>query len=528
MEINRVFLIVLDSFGVGAAPDAAEFGDAGADTLGSCAAAGTLSLPNLRRLGLFNIPGVSCGEAEPLPRGAFGRLREYSRGKDTTVGHWELAGLVSPRPLPVYPEGFPPEIIGEFQRRTGRGVLCNRPASGTQVIRDYGREQAETGKLIVYTSADSVFQIAAHESYIGLDELYRCCEIARELLQGTHGVGRVIARPFVGEWPDYVRTANRHDYSLQPPGLTLPRALADAGFDVIGVGKIGDVFAGDGIRETFPTRSNADGMARTLALADRDFRGLCFVNLVDFDTMYGHRRDAAGYAAALNEFDRWLGGFLPRLRAGDLLLMTGDHGCDPGYGGTDHTREYVPLLAAGPAVSPGAALGTRAFSDAGATVLSLFGVRAEIAGESLADGIFGCPNESDRALFARALETRERSYAPYSRFAVGAALLCRDGTVYTGCNMENAAFTPTVCAERTALFRAVSEGRRDFAAVAVAGGPADSPPDSLCAPCGVCRQALAEFCGGELRVVLGPSAEDLRICTLSQLLPLAFGPDSLN
>ncbi len=389
MATKRVFLIVLDSFGVGAAPDAGDFGDAGADTLASCAATGTLDVPNLGRLGLFNIPGVTCGPRTAVPAGAFGRLREYSRGKDTTVGHWELAGLISPRPLPVYPDGFPAELIREFERRTGRAVLCNRPASGTQVIRDYGREQEETGALIVYTSADSVFQIAAHEEHIGLSELYRCCRIARELLQGEHGVGRVIARPFTGIWPDYVRTANRHHVSLTPPGPTMPRLLAAAGYEVIGVGKISDIFAGDGITETHPTAGNADGMAQTLALAERDFRGLCFVNLVDFDSQYGHRRDSLGYAAALNEFDRALGRLLPLLGPEDLLLLTADHGCDPGYAGTDHTREYVPLLAASPAVRPGTALGTRAFADAGATVLDVFGVPGNIAGESFAGELFG-------------------------------------------------------------------------------------------------------------------------------------------
>ena len=527
MDIKRVFLIVLDSFGVGAAPDAADFGDAGADTLGSCAATGTLRVPNMRKLGLFNIAGVSCGTPATAPAGAFGRLQEHSRGKDTTVGHWELAGLVSPRPLPLYPQGFPEDLIREFERRTGRGVLCNRPASGTQVIQDYGREQKETGKLIVYTSGDSVFQIAAHEEYIGLAELYRCCEIARELLQGEHGVGRVIARPYVGEYPDYTRTANRHDYSLIPPGPTMPRALAQAGLTVIGVGKIRDIFAGDGITETHPISGNTDGLEKTLALAERDFRGLCFVNLVDFDSRYGHRRDAPGYAAALNEFDDFLGDFLPRLGEGDLLLITADHGCDPGYSGTDHTREYVPLLAAGPGVRPGTDLGTRAFADVGATVLSLFGVHGDIAGESLTDEMAGV-TPADRALFARALEARGWAYTPYSGFAVGAALLCRDGTVYTGCNIENAAYTPTVCAERVAVFRAIHDGHRDFAALAIAGGPAGEAPTALCAPCGVCRQVLAEFCAGDLRLVLGRSEDALRITALGELLPLAFGPGDLR
>lgn len=384
VEINRIFLIILDSFGIGAAPDAADFGDVGANTLASCAASPALTIPHMRRLGLGNIDGVTCLAPDLQPVGAFARLREASRGKDTTVGHWELAGLVSPRPLPTYPNGFPPDVIREFERRTGHGVLCNRPYSGTQVILDYGREQIATGKLIVYTSADSVFQIAAHETHIGLDELYRCCRIARELLQGEHGVGRVIARPYTGEYPNFTRTKNRHDFSLTPPGPTMPRALASAGLDVIGVGKIHDIFAGDGITETHPIASNADGMAKTLALADKAFRGLCFVNLVDFDSRYGHRRDVDGYAAALTAFDLALGELLLRLREDDLLLISADHGCDPGFTGTDHTREYVPLLAAGSSVRAGINLGTRAFSDLGATVLDVFGVPGNIAGKSFA------------------------------------------------------------------------------------------------------------------------------------------------
>lgn len=387
MAIDRVFVIILDSFGIGNAPDAADFGDMGANTLASCAASPAFAVPNMRRLGLGNIDGVDCLSPVTAPEGAFARLREFSRGKDTTVGHWELAGLISPRPLPTYPEGFPPDLIAEFERRTGRGVLCNRPYSGTQVILDYGREQLKTGKLIVYTSADSVFQIAAHEEAIGLDELYRCCRIARELLQGEHGVGRVIARPYTGEYPHFTRTANRHDFSLVPPGPTMPRVLADAGFTVIGVGKIHDIFAGDGITETYPITSNDDGMRKTLALTEKDFRGLCFVNLVDFDSRYGHRRDIDGYATALTAFDRALGELLPRLRETDLLLLSADHGCDPGFTGTDHTRELVPLLAAGHTVHAGVNLGTRAFSDLGATVLDIFGLRDSVAGRSFAGDI---------------------------------------------------------------------------------------------------------------------------------------------
>jgi len=344
---KRVFLIVLDSFGIGHAPDAAEFGDRGANTLRSCIATGRLSVPHLCRMGLSHLPGAEGLPRVEAPMGAYGRLRELSRGKDTTVGHWELCGHVSPAPLPTYPEGFPPELIAEFSRRTGHEVVCNLPYSGTAVIEDYWQAQRERGALIVYTSADSVFQIAAHEEWIGLDELYRCCRIARELLTGAHGVGRVIARPYVGEPPHFTRTGNRHDYSLLPPAVLLPERLQRAGLDVIGVGKISDIFAGVGITESHPTSGNAEGQARLLELAGREFHGLCFVNLVDFDSKYGHRRDAVGYAEALSAFDETLGRLFPLLRPDDRLLITADHGCDPGYSGTDHTREMVPLLTAG-------------------------------------------------------------------------------------------------------------------------------------------------------------------------------------
>jgi phosphopentomutase len=279
------------------------------------------------------------------PIGSYARLREKSAGKDTTIGHWELTGLVSDNPLPTYPEGFPPEVLEPFCQAVGRGVLCNKPYSGTDVIRDYGREHLETGKLIVYTSADSVFQIAAHQSIVPLETLYEYCEIARNLLVGKHGVGRVIARPFEGEYPNYVRSAGRHDYSLVPPKATLLDRMKDAGYDVLAVGKIKDIFAGSGVTEAFYTPNNQAGMAMTATLQKRDFNGLCFVNLVDFDMVFGHRRDAVGYANALSEFDAFLGEFLPAMQEDDLLMITADHGCDPGYTKTtDHTREYVPLL----------------------------------------------------------------------------------------------------------------------------------------------------------------------------------------
>lgn len=387
MDIKRVFLIILDSFGIGEAPDAADFGDRGTDTLRTVSGSPEFYVPNMQKLGLFNIEGVCMGEKCGSPSGAFARLREYSRGKDTTVGHWELAGYISKKPLPTYSNGFPDELISRFERETGRGVLCNKPYSGTQVLLDFGREQIETGKLIVYTSADSVFQIAAHEKYIGLDELYRCCRIAREMLVGEHGVGRVIARAYIGEYPDFIRTANRHDYSLPAPRNTMPNILKNAGFDCIGVGKINDIFAGVGITESYPTTDNSDGMDKIIALARRDFRGLCFINLVEFDSKYGHRNDIDGYAAALADFDRRLGELLLLLRADDLLIITADHGCDPGTQSTDHSREYVPMLAAGETVRPGVNLGTRAFADVGASILDIFSVNAETDGLSFAKEI---------------------------------------------------------------------------------------------------------------------------------------------
>ena len=343
-DVKRIFLIVLDSFGIGAAPDAADFGDAGANTLESVLKSGKLDIPNLISMGIGSIDGVSCLPKAGAPRASYARLRELSRGKDTTTGHWEIAGIVSEKPMPTYPDGFPREIMEEFERRVGRGTLCNLPYSGTDVIRDFGEEHLKTGKLIVYTSADSVFQIAAHEDLVSNEELYGYCRIARELLVGEHGVGRVIARPFVGTPGDFKRTANRRDFSLIPPQKTMLNALQDSGLDVIGVGKIGDIFAMSGITETYPTHSNTEGMEKTSELLKKDFRGLCFVNLVDFDMLYGHRQDPDGYAEALSQFDSWLGGFISELGEGDLVMITADHGCDPSDMSTDHTREYVPLI----------------------------------------------------------------------------------------------------------------------------------------------------------------------------------------
>lgn len=408
MRAKRIFLIVLDSFGIGEMPDAANFGDAGSNTIGAVSASPLFDVPNMESLGLFAIDGVKCqgkyglgqvrdrqiqekmslkGESEsavsgvkakankPQILGTYGRLTEKSKGKDTTIGHWEIAGCVSQNPLPVYPDGFPDEVIRPFKKATGRGVLCNKPYSGTEVIKDYGRQHMESGDLIVYTSADSVFQIAAHEDVVPVAQLYRYCEAARKILQGKHGVGRVIARPFTGQYPNFKRTVRRHDFSLTPPEETVLDKLQKAGFDTIGVGKIYDIFAGRGIGETYRTAGNADGMEKTMMIAEKDFRGLCFVNLVDFDMLYGHRNDVDGYAKALTAFDIWLGKFMAQMKPDDMLMITADHGCDPSTPSTDHSREYVPLLVYGDMISKGKNLGT----------LDSYSAIADMIGEN-----FGC------------------------------------------------------------------------------------------------------------------------------------------
>ena len=387
--MKRIFLIVLDSFGIGAMPDAESFGDVNVNTLASCASSSSLKIPTMIAAGLGNIDGVTCLPGTDAPIGAYARMQETSMGKDTTIGHWEIAGVVSPEPLPTYPQGFPQEVLDAFTEATGRGCLCNLPYSGTDVIRDYGQEHLDTGKWIVYTSADSVFQIAAHEELVPLEELYDACRKARNLLRGRHGVGRVIARPFVGDAVSgFRRTPNRHDYSLEPPRQTMLDAIKAAGLDSIGVGKINDIFAGHGTTEYVYNKSNANGMEHTTHYAAKDFHGLCFVNLVDFDMAYGHRRDIEGYARALTEFDSWLKDFLPTLGQEDLVMITADHGCDPGYTATtDHTREYVPLLVLGKAVKAGS-LGTRAsFADIAATVAELLGVEYDTPGQSFAGEI---------------------------------------------------------------------------------------------------------------------------------------------
>ena len=386
--MKRIFLIVLDSFGVGALPDSEAFGDVGVNTLAACATSSQLQIPTMIAAGLGLIDGVSCLPKPAAPTGAYGRLAEASMGKDTTIGHWEIAGVVSPKPMPTYPNGFPEEVLAPFRAATGRGILCNQPISGTKAIELYGDEHVRTGDLIVYTSADSVFQIAAHEEVVPLEELYRDCRIARQQLQGKHGVGRVIARPFVGTSGNYRRTSNRHDFSLEPPAETMLDAIQKAGLASIAVGKIFDIFAGRGMTEHVYNTSNADGLDHAMDYAKKDFHGLCFVNLVDFDMLYGHRRDIDGYARALTEFDRWLPSFLEQLGDEDLVMITADHGCDPAYlATTDHTREYVPLLVLGKAVKP-LNLGTRkTFADIAATITALLGVPYETPGISFASEI---------------------------------------------------------------------------------------------------------------------------------------------
>ena len=387
--MKRIFLFVLDSFGIGELPDADKFGDVGSNTLAACATSSKLHIPNMIAAGLGNADGVTCLPKVDAPTGAVARLAEKSMGKDTTIGHWEIAGIVSPEPMPTYPNGFPAEILDPLTEISGRGWIANAPWSGTAVIDAFGDEHVATGKMIVYTSADSVFQVAAHEGVVPLEELYDYCRTARRLLQGKHGVGRVIARPFVGDSASgFKRTANRHDYSLEPPAATMLDAIKAAGLSSIAVGKIHDIFAGYGDTEYVYNKSNRDGMEHAAHYAAQDFTGLCFVNLVDFDMLFGHRRDIDGYANALTEFDTWLRDFLPTLGEDDLVMITADHGCDPAYTATtDHTREYVPLLVLGKQVSP-KNMGTRVgFADIAATVTELLGVKYETTGVSFAKEI---------------------------------------------------------------------------------------------------------------------------------------------
>ncbi|UKS30672.1 phosphopentomutase [Paenibacillus sp. HWE-109] len=385
MRFERISLIVLDSVGIGELPDAKQFGDSGAHTLGHIAErVSGFALPNLQRMGLGSIADIKGIPAADAPESYYGKMAEVSVGKDTMTGHWELMGLRISTPFNVYPDGFPAALIDQFEQETGRKVIGNKPASGTEILDELGEEQMKTGAWIVYTSADSVFQLAAHEEIIPLDELYRACEIARRLtMQDEFAVGRVIARPYLGEPGAFKRTPNRHDYAVKPPAPTVMNHLKDAGLDVIAIGKINDIFDGEGVTQTSSTKSNLDGIHKTIEVLGTSFKGLAFTNLVDFDSLYGHRRDPEGYGRALEEFDS----FVPQLKAGlgpkDLLILTADHGNDPIHAGTDHTREYVPILLYSPSFESPASLGIRGtFADLGATIADNFGVKATDQGES--------------------------------------------------------------------------------------------------------------------------------------------------
>ena len=384
MPIKRVFLIVLDSLGAGEAPDADKFGDVGAHTLRSLSTSDQLNIKNLLSLGIGNIDGLEFFGKTEAPLAAVARLQELSAGKDTTIGHWEISGIISESPLPTFPSGFDEEIIKKIEAATGRKIICNKTYSGTAVINDYGDEHLRTGALIVYTSADSVFQIAAHEDIITTEELYDICRTARSLLTGKYGVGRVIARPFNGTSSNFHRTANRRDFSLEPTQKNMCDAIKESGLDCIAVGKISDIFAGRGFTQSYLSHSNEEGMSITTKLETEDFNGLCFVNLVDFDTSYGHRRDVHGYAKALSVFDAWLGDFIGTLKNDDVLMITADHGCDPLFTATtDHTREYTPLLVYGNKILP-QNLGTRkGFCDISSEICDMLGVDFDGKGQKM-------------------------------------------------------------------------------------------------------------------------------------------------
>lgn len=382
---KRLFLIVLDSVGIGAEPDADLYGDVGTNTLASAATSPFFEMENMQKMGLFNIDNVTCRQGVENPTASFARIQERSKGKDTTIGHWEIAGIYSEKPLPTFPNGFPDDIIKKFEEITGKKVLCNKPYSGTEVLKDYGKECVEKDKLIVYTSADSVFQIAAHEEVVPIEELYSICEKAREMLVGEYGVGRVIARPFVGEYPNFTRTSNRHDFSLMPPKVTMLDQLKENNFDVVSVGKIVDIFAGKGITEFTRTKNNENGLEVVKdIIKNKEFNGLCFVNLVDFDMLWGHRNDIEGYAKGLTYFDKQLPEIIANLKNDDILMITADHGCDPGYlKSTDHSREYIPWIIYGKNIKSGKNLGTLpTFSDIGATILDYFNIDKKIEGNS--------------------------------------------------------------------------------------------------------------------------------------------------
>ena len=386
-KIKRVVLVVLDSVGIGALPDAHKYGDEGSNTLVNVAkAVGGLNLPNLRKMGLGNIEHILGVDSVDKPTASHGKMNKRSAGKDTTTGHWEIAGITLDKPFPVFPNGFPEEFIKEFQKRIGREILGNKAASGTQIIEELGEEHMKTQKPIVYTSADSVFQVAAHEEVIPLDELYNICKTAREMLTGELAVGRVIARPFIGKPGNFKRTPNRHDFSLEPPGKTILDLMVEHNYEVIAVGKVIDIFAGRGITEHKHTKNNMDGVDKTLCYLKKDFSGMIFANLIDFDQLYGHRNDVYGYAKALEEFDARIPEIVSALNEGDLLILTADHGCDPTHPGTDHTREYVPLLVYGHYVQKGVNLGVRdTFADVAATAADIFSIPFDVGNSFLSE-----------------------------------------------------------------------------------------------------------------------------------------------
>lgn len=387
--MKRVIWVILDSVGIGELPDADRFGDIGSNTFCNTVKASGISLPNLRKLGIGNIDGVDCYEDLDDVIGSYGKCVELSNGKDTTVGHWEMAGVHSPNPLPTYPNGFPKEIMDEFERRTGRKWLANKPASGTEILDELGEEHMKTGALIVYTSADSVFQIAAHEEIVPIDELYRYCDIARELLRGDHGVARVIARPFIGNPGDFKRTSNRRDFSLNPPGITVLDRAKEAGLDVIAVGKIEDIFNGVGITHAIHTKDNMDGVDQTLRFMKEENQGIIFTNLVEFDSTWGHRNNVQGYAGGLVAFDRRLPEIMEAMKDDDILIINADHGCDPTTESTDHSREYIPLLIYGKAIRKNVNLKVRGtFADIGQSIAQYLDLEAIPEGISFMKEVF--------------------------------------------------------------------------------------------------------------------------------------------
>lgn len=508
--MKRVFLIVLDSFGVGEAPDAKLFGDVGSHTLKSISESDEYKIENLKKLGLYNIDGVNVFEKYNNVIGSYGKMQELSKGKDTTTGHWEMMGIISEVPMPTFPNGFPEKFINEFEKAIGTKVLCNKAYSGTEVIKDYGEEHMKTGYPIVYTSADSVFQIAAHEDVVPLQTLYKYCEIARNLLKDELAVGRVIARPFVGEVGNFTRTSNRHDYSLIPKYNVL-NYLKDNGKDVIAVGKISDIFANSGVTESIRTTGNTDGLAKTLELQKKDFDGLCFVNLVDFDMLYGHRNDVDGYAKAMTEMDVWLNKFISNMKSDDVLIITADHGCDPKTPSTDHSREYVPLLVYGKKIKVNN-LGIRnGFVDLGKTILDIFNIKNDMIGVSFKKDIF----KMDLIDYAK--EASLNSYSPYSNFKVGAALLTKSGRIYKGCNVENSNYVSGCCAEKTAIVKAISNGDTEFDSIAIYGYNSHD----FCLPCGSCRQILNEFCDENFKIYV-TNDKEVKVYTLEELLPHSF------